>query len=71
MTNWTSSATPPPAPSSRAGDVLIVASVSCIYGLGSPETYHGMHIYLKEGQRIDRDEVLTRLVADPVSEKRH
>ena len=43
-------------------DVLIVASVSCIYGLGSPETYHGMHIYLKEGQRIDRDEVLTRLV---------
>ena len=43
-------------------DVIIVASVSCIYGLGSPETYHGMHIYLEAGQRIDRDEVLTRLV---------
>jgi excinuclease ABC subunit B len=43
-------------------DVIIVASVSCIYGLGSPETYYGMHIYLEKGQRIDRDEVLTRLV---------
>ena len=43
-------------------DVIMVASVSCIYGLGSPETYHGMHIYLESGQRIDRDEVLTRLV---------
>ncbi len=43
-------------------DVIMVASVSCIYGLGSPETYHGMHIYLESGQRIDRDEILTRLV---------
>ncbi|MEE8109804.1 MAG: DEAD/DEAH box helicase family protein, partial [bacterium] len=43
-------------------DVIIVASVSCIYGLGSPETYHGMHIYLETGQHIDRDEVLTRMV---------
>ncbi|MFQ5913218.1 MAG: excinuclease ABC subunit UvrB, partial [Nitrospinota bacterium] len=43
-------------------DVIIVASVSCIYGLGSPETYYGMHIYLQGGQRTDRDEVLTRLV---------
>ena len=43
-------------------DVIMVASVSCIYGLGSPETYHGMHIYLESGQSIDRDEVLSRLV---------
>ena len=41
-------------------DVIMVASVSCIYGLGSPETYHGMHIYLESGQIIDRDEVLSR-----------
>ncbi len=43
-------------------DVIIVASVSCIYGLGSPEDYHGMHIHLSRGQAIDRDEVLTQLV---------
>ena len=43
-------------------DVVIVASVSCIYGLGSPETYHGMHLSLHEGQTIDREEILKRLV---------
>ncbi len=32
-------------------DVIIVASVSCIYGLGSPELYHGMMVYLEEGER--------------------
>jgi len=32
--------------------VIIVASVSCIYGLGSPEAYHGMLLYLEEGMKI-------------------
>jgi excinuclease ABC subunit B len=43
-------------------DVVIVASVSCIYGLGSPEAYHGMLIPLEAGMRISRDELLRRLV---------
>ena len=43
-------------------DVLIVASVSCIYGLGSPEAYHGMLLYLEEGAVKDRREVLAKLV---------
>ncbi|MBO8127246.1 MAG: excinuclease ABC subunit UvrB [Firmicutes bacterium] len=43
-------------------DVLIVASVSCIYGLGSPEDYQGMTIDLTEGQTSDRDKILRRLV---------
>jgi excinuclease ABC subunit B len=44
-------------------DVLIVASVSCIYGLGSPEAYDEMAIRLRRGEEADRDEVLRRLVA--------
>ncbi|MCZ6554232.1 MAG: excinuclease ABC subunit UvrB [SAR324 cluster bacterium] len=44
-------------------DVVIVASVSCIYGLGSPEAYRGMLIYLKVGDRIERGELLAKLVA--------
>ncbi len=43
-------------------DVIIVASVSCIYGLGSPEAYYGMLLPLQVGQRIDRDEILRKLV---------
>ncbi|MFQ5894304.1 MAG: excinuclease ABC subunit UvrB, partial [Nitrospinota bacterium] len=43
-------------------DVIVVASVSAIYGLGSPADYHGMHIHLRRGQRMDRDEFLTQLV---------
>ncbi|MGB8992602.1 MAG: excinuclease ABC subunit UvrB [Desulfobaccales bacterium] len=43
-------------------DVIIVASVSCIYGLGSPEAYHGMLLYLEEGMEKDRREVLSKLV---------
>jgi excinuclease ABC subunit B len=43
-------------------DVIIVASVSCIYGLGSPEAYHGMLIFLEEGLEIGRDNLLARLV---------
>src|SRR5512135_1624714 len=43
-------------------DVIIVASVSCIYGLGSPEAYHGMLLFLEKGQRIERNEMLRKLV---------
>ncbi len=43
-------------------DVIIVASVSCIYGLGSPEAYYGMLLPIERGQRIGRDEVLRKLV---------
>ncbi|MFC1559621.1 excinuclease ABC subunit UvrB [Candidatus Margulisiibacteriota bacterium] len=44
-------------------DVIIVASVSCIYGLGEPEDYLKAALLLKLGQKCDRDEVLRRLVA--------
>ena len=43
-------------------DVIIVASVSCIYGLGSPQAYSGMLLRLEEGMEIPRDDVLRRLV---------
>jgi len=43
-------------------DVLIVASVSCIYGLGSPSEYFDMLLFLEKGMRIDRDDVLDKLV---------
>jgi len=43
-------------------DVLIVASVSCIYGLGSPEAYHGMLLYVEKGDSISREDVLKKLV---------
>ncbi|OGP50911.1 MAG: excinuclease ABC subunit B [Deltaproteobacteria bacterium RBG_13_43_22] len=43
-------------------DCLIVASVSCIYGLGSPEAYQGMLLSLKKNQEIPREEILSRLV---------
>src|SRR4051794_5410521 len=43
-------------------DCIIVASVSCIYGLGSPEAYYGMLLMLEKGQRIDRKELTHRLV---------
>ena len=44
-------------------DVIVVASVSCIYGIGAPETYQGLHLELREGERIDRDEIIRRLIA--------
>lgn len=44
-------------------DVIIVASVSCIYGLGSPESYHEMVLSLHKNQEIDRDFILKRLIA--------
>ncbi len=43
-------------------DVIIVASVSCIYGLGSPEAYQGMLVRLEAGKMMDRQELLSRLV---------
>jgi excinuclease ABC subunit B len=43
-------------------DVIIVASVSCIYGLGSPEHYKEMHLVVREGQEIPRDKFLRNLV---------
>ena len=43
-------------------DVIIVASVSCIYGLGSPEAYHGMLLYLERGMDISREAILSKLV---------
>ena len=46
----------------QRNDVLIVSSVSCIYGLGSPEVYHGMVVYLEEGMEIRREQILAKLV---------
>jgi len=43
-------------------DCIIVASVSCIYGLGSPEAYYGMLLFLERGQKIGRNDILRRLV---------
>ena len=43
-------------------DIIIVASVSCIYGLGSPEVYHGMLLYLEEGGAVPREAILKKLV---------
>ncbi len=43
-------------------DVIIVASVSCIYGLGSPEAYYGMMLPLEHGQKIGREQILRKLV---------
>ncbi len=47
---------------SERRDVIIVASVSCIYGMGDPEEYRGLSVSLREGQIIDRDELLRRLI---------
>jgi len=43
-------------------DVIIIASVSCIYGLGSPEAYHGMLLFIETGMLIEREHVLQKLV---------
>jgi excinuclease ABC subunit B len=43
-------------------DTLIVASVSCIYGLGSPEAYFDMLVFIERGMRVDRDQLLRKLV---------
>jgi len=43
-------------------DCIIIASVSCIYGLGSPEAYYGMLLMLEKGQKISREQIIQRLV---------
>jgi len=43
-------------------DCIIVASVSCIYGIGSPEAYYGMLLFLDKGQRVKREEIIKKLV---------
>ncbi|HWR88988.1 MAG TPA: DEAD/DEAH box helicase family protein, partial [Dissulfurispiraceae bacterium] len=43
-------------------DVIVVASVSCIYGIGAPEDYLSMHLFIEEGMRTRRDDILRRLV---------
>lgn len=47
---------------SERKDVIIVSSVSCIYGIGSPDDYENMMISIREGQQIDRDEVIHQLI---------
>jgi len=46
----------------QRNDVLIVSSVSCIYGLGSPEVYHEMVVFLEEGMEVRREKILAKLV---------
>ena len=43
-------------------DTIVVASVSCIYGLGAPKEYYDLHISIREGEKLDRDELLRRLI---------
>jgi len=43
-------------------DTIVVASVSCIYGIGSPQDYMDMHLVIEEGMRTERDEILRKLV---------
>src|SRR5215211_764195 len=43
-------------------DVIVVASVSCIYGLGDPDAYYGMLVFLEPGQQLKREELLQKLV---------
>ncbi|MCD5411827.1 MAG: excinuclease ABC subunit UvrB [Thermodesulfovibrionales bacterium] len=43
-------------------DVIVVSSVSCIYGIGSPENYLGMHLLIEEGMRTQRDDLLRKLI---------
>ncbi|HJX84192.1 MAG TPA: excinuclease ABC subunit UvrB, partial [Candidatus Angelobacter sp.] len=43
-------------------DCIIIASVSCIYGLGSPEAYYGMMLFLEKGQKIRRQDIFSKLV---------
>ena len=46
----------------QRNDIVIVASVSCIYGLGSPEVYHDMVLFIERGMEIRRDRILAKLV---------
>ena len=44
-------------------DTIVVASVSCIYGLGSPDEYRNLHIALRQGEEVDRDDLINHLIA--------
>lgn len=46
----------------RRKDVIVIASVSCIYGLGSPESYKAMHLYVEKGDELERDKVIRQLI---------
>ena len=48
---------------SERNDVIVVASVSCIYGLGAPEEYYNLAISLRPGMQMDRDELMRKLVS--------
>ena len=61
-TNWTSCGMSATRSLFERRDCVIVASVSCIYGLGSPEAYYGMLLMLEKGQKIARQQILRRLV---------
>ena len=52
-------------------DCVIVSSVSCIYGLGSPEAYYGMLLMLEKGQRISRKQIRLQARRDPLRAQRH
>lgn len=43
-------------------DTIVVASVSCIYGLGAPKEYYDLHISIREGDNIERDEIIRKLI---------
>ena len=62
MKNWTNYAFRQPAALFERRDCIIVSSVSCIYGLGSPEAYYGMLLLLERGQKIKREEITKKLV---------
>ena len=51
-------------------DVIIIASVSCIYGLGSPEAYYGMLLMLEKGQKIKREDITREAGRDPLRTQR-
>ena len=44
-------------------DTIVVASVSCIYGLGAPKEYYDLHISLRVGEKFDRDELIRKLIS--------
>ena len=62
MTNWTGLRLSATKSLFERRDCVIVASVSCIYGLGSPEAYYGMLLMLEKGQKITRREITSKLV---------
>ena len=70
-TSWTSCGSRPPRSLFERRDCVIVASVSCIYGLGSPEAYYGMLLMLEKGQKISRNQISREAGGDPVRAQRH